>query len=215
MKKYLQSLVKKIIFDLPVSQKQTDMSPRTSEQYKEIRESKRNLILESALKLFAKHGVFHTTVNMIAQDAGISKGLMYNYFKSKEDLLHSVVLQGINKFLVLFDPDHDGVLTKSELIYFIEETFRTIQNDIKFWKIYFSILSRPQVLKIVGDKFWEVINPAFKMLENYFIRNNFKNPEIETQFFEALMNGICMNYILDPDNFPLEEIKQKVIELYK
>ena len=190
------------------------MSPRTPEQFKEIRESKRNLIMESALKLFASHGFFDTTVNMISKDAGISKGLMYNYFKSKEELLRSVVLQGINKFLVLFDPDHDGVLTKSELKYFIEETFRTIQNDVQFLKIYFSVLSQPQVLKIVGDKFWEIINPALKMLEDYFKSNNFKNPEIETRFFGAMMDGICIHYIIDPDNFPFEEIKQKVIELY-
>jgi len=140
----LESLIKTPIFDLPVSQKQTNMSPRTSEQNREIRESKRNLILESSLKLFAKHGVYNTTVNMIAQDAGISKGLMYNYFTSKEELLRSVVLEGIKKFLVLFDPNHDGVLTKTELIYFIEETFRTIQNEIEFWKIYFSVLSQQQ-----------------------------------------------------------------------
>ena len=190
------------------------MSPRTSEQYKEMRVSKQNLIMESALKLFARHGFSDTSVNMISKDAGISKGLMYNYFKSKEDLLRSVVLQGINKFIVLFDPDHDGVLTKSELKYFIEETFRTIQNDVQFWKIYFSILSQPQILKIVGGKFWEIINPVFKMLEDYFKRNNIKNPEIETQFFMAMMDGICIHYILDPDNFPFEEIKQKVIELY-
>ncbi|MBE9510734.1 MAG: TetR/AcrR family transcriptional regulator [Bacteroidetes bacterium] len=202
------------IFDLPVSQKETGMSPRTSEQYKEMRESKRNLIMKSALKLFAKNGVFNTTINMITQDAGISKGLMYNYFKSKEDLLRSVVFQGINKLLVLFDPDHDGVLTKAELKYFIEETFRTIQEDIQFWKIYFSVLSQPQVLKIVGNKFWEILNPVSKILKNYLKNNNYKNPEIETQFFGALMDGICINYILDPDNFPLEEIKQKVIELY-
>jgi len=186
------------------------MSPRTSEQYKEMRESKRNLILESALKLFAHHGFFDTSVNMISKEAGISKGLMYNYFKSKEELLRSVVLQGANKFLVLFDTDHDGVLTKTELKYFIEE----IQEDIQFWKIYFSVLSQPQVLKIVGDKFLEIINPVFKILDNYFKRNNFNNPEIETRLFGAMMDGICINYILDPDNFPLEEIKQKIIELY-
>ena len=190
------------------------MSPRTSEQYKEMRELKQNLIMESALKLFARHGFSDTSVNMISKDAGISKGLMYNYFKSKEDLLRSVVLQGINKFVVLFDPDHDGVLTRSELKYFIEETFRTIQNDFQFWKIYFSILSQPQILKIIGNKFGEILNPVFKMLEDYFKRNNVKNPEIETKFFGAMMDGICINYILDPDNFPLEEIKQKIIELY-
>jgi len=190
------------------------MAPRTSKQFEEMRESKRKLIMESALKLFAKHGVYHTTVNMIAQDAGISKGLMYIYFKSKEELLRSVVFQGINKFLVLFDPDHDGVLTKEELKYFIEETFKTIQNDVQFWKIYFSILSQPQVLKIVGDKFCEILNPVSKILENYLKNNNYKNPEIETRLFGALMDGICINYVLDPENFPLEEIKQKVIELY-
>lgn len=210
----MQSLIKKFIFDLPVSQKQTKMSPRTSEQYKEMRESKRNLIMESALKLFSSHGFFDTSVNMISKDAGISKGLMYNYFKSKEDLLRSVVFQGADKFLVLFDPDHDGVLTKTELRYFIEETFRTIQEDIQFWKIYFSVLSQPQVLKIVGDKFREIISPVLKILDNYFKRNKFNNPEIETRFFGAIMDGICINYVLNPDNFPLEEIKQKVIELY-
>jgi AcrR family transcriptional regulator len=190
------------------------MAPRTSKQFEEMRESKRKLIMESALKLFAKHGFFDTSINMISVEAGISKGLMYNYFKSKEDLLRSVVFQGIDKFLVLFDPDHDGVLTKTELKFFIEETFCIIETDISFWKIYFSVLSQPQVLKTVGEKFWEIINPVFKILENYFERNNFKNPKIETRLFGALLDGICINYILDPENFPLEEIKQKVIELY-
>lgn len=190
------------------------MAPRTSKQFEEMRESKRKLIMESALKLFAKHGFFDTSINMISVEAGISKGLMYNYFKSKEDLLRSVVFQGINKFLVLFDPDHDGVLTKTELKFFIEETFCIIETDISFWKIYFSVLSQPQVLKIVGEKFWEIVNPVFKILENYFERNNFKNPKIETRLFGALLDGICINYILDPENLPLEEIKQKVIELY-
>lgn len=190
------------------------MAPRTSKQFEEMRESKRKLIMESALKLFAKHGFFDTSINMISVEAGISKGLMYNYFNSKEDLLRSVVFQGINKFLVLFDPDHNGVLTKDELRFFIEETFRTIETDISFWKIYFSVLYQPQVLKIVGEKFWEIINPVLKILENYFERNNFKNPEIETRFFGALIDGICINYVVDPDSFPLEKIKQKVIELY-
>jgi AcrR family transcriptional regulator len=190
------------------------MTPRTSKQFEEMRESKRKLIMESALKLFARHGFFDTSINMISIEAGISKGLMYNYFKSKEDLLRSVVFQGIDKFLVLFDPDHDGVLTKDELKFFIEEAFHTIETDISFWKIYISVLSQPQVLKIVGKNFWEIINPVFKILENYFKRNNFKNPEMETRFFGALMDGICIHYVVDPDSFPLEKIKQKVIELY-
>ena len=55
------------------------MAPRTEQQFEEIRESKKKLILETALELFASEG-FHTTpISRIASEAGISKGLLYNY----------------------------------------------------------------------------------------------------------------------------------------
>ncbi|HRW21852.1 MAG TPA: helix-turn-helix domain-containing protein, partial [Bacteroidales bacterium] len=63
------------------------MSPRTPEQFEEIRLSKHKLILDTAMKLFASSGYHNTSISKIAKEAGISKGLIYNYFDSKEDLL--------------------------------------------------------------------------------------------------------------------------------
>ena len=57
------------------------MAPRTEEQYKEIRQEKRQLIMNTALELFALHGYESTTINQIAKNANISKGLLYNYLK--------------------------------------------------------------------------------------------------------------------------------------
>lgn len=170
--------------------------------------------MESALKLFSLQGVSDTSIDMVAKDAKISKGLIYNYFESKEDLLRSVVLQGLNKFLMFFDPNHDGVLSKAELKYFIEKTFRIIQSDLQFWKLYFSVLAQPQVLKLIDSEFRKTIEPFSQILGNYFNINKFEDPEIETQFFGALLDGICIHYVLDPENFPIEKIKQKVIDLY-
>ena len=68
------------------------MSPRTEEQFEEIRESKKNLIQEVALELFATRGYHSTSISMIAKEADISKGLLYNYFESKEELLNSMQL---------------------------------------------------------------------------------------------------------------------------
>jgi AcrR family transcriptional regulator len=51
-------------------------------------ENKKEAIVVAALKLFATHGYASTPVSLIAKTAGVSQGLMYNFFNSKEALLH-------------------------------------------------------------------------------------------------------------------------------
>ncbi|MDR1542801.1 MAG: TetR/AcrR family transcriptional regulator, partial [Prevotellaceae bacterium] len=64
--------------------------PRTQVQYEKIRNEKRQLIKQTALSLFAENGYETTSISEIAKKAGISKGLMYNYFTSKEELLQII-----------------------------------------------------------------------------------------------------------------------------
>ncbi|HZG57156.1 TetR/AcrR family transcriptional regulator [Paenibacillus sp.] len=52
---------------------------------------KKTRILNSALTLFAAKGYHQTTIQDIADEAGIAKGGIDFYFKSKEELLLSVV----------------------------------------------------------------------------------------------------------------------------
>lgn len=51
----------------------------------------RNKVLEAARTLFAKRGIRHTTVDMIAQASAIAKGTVYNYFDSKNDIFREVI----------------------------------------------------------------------------------------------------------------------------
>ena len=50
------------------------------------KEEKKQQILEAAIRVFAKFGLPNTRMPNIAQAAGIGKGTIYEYFKSKEDL---------------------------------------------------------------------------------------------------------------------------------
>ena len=54
------------------------------------RERRRLRILDAAEELFAAHGFTKTTVDEIAQRAGVSKGLVYVHYDSKEELLRAV-----------------------------------------------------------------------------------------------------------------------------
>ena len=53
------------------------MSPRTTDQLQQLRENKKQQILQAALKVFAGYGYTGATINMIAKEAGMAKGLMY------------------------------------------------------------------------------------------------------------------------------------------
>jgi AcrR family transcriptional regulator len=48
-------------------------------------------IIESAQRLIAKHGVDKTSMRNIAEEAGITTGAIYYYYKSKEELLYDVM----------------------------------------------------------------------------------------------------------------------------
>ncbi|HEV8193879.1 MAG TPA: helix-turn-helix domain-containing protein [Ktedonobacterales bacterium] len=54
-------------------------------------EWRRNQLLDTALRLFGEKGVENTSIKDIAEEAGIAQGLVYHYFRSKEDLLVEVL----------------------------------------------------------------------------------------------------------------------------
>jgi TetR/AcrR family fatty acid metabolism transcriptional regulator len=51
---------------------------------------KREAILRAAIRVFANNGYFNSKVADIAREAGVADGTVYLYFKSKEEILHSI-----------------------------------------------------------------------------------------------------------------------------
>src|SRR5690554_3275294 len=67
------------------------MTPRKPEDNRELLEQRRSEILEAALKVFARRGLAGTRVGDIAVAAGLSHGLIYHYFRSKDEIFTELV----------------------------------------------------------------------------------------------------------------------------
>lgn len=65
-------------------------------------EDMKNKILKSAVKLFSKNNYHAVSMTEIADGANISKGTLYWYFDSKEELFREIAFDGINHFNNLF-----------------------------------------------------------------------------------------------------------------
>ena len=53
---------------------------------------KRRLILDAAVRVFARRGFHHCRVSDVADEAGVAYGLVYHYFSSKEEILNTLFL---------------------------------------------------------------------------------------------------------------------------
>src|SRR5690348_18344307 len=53
-------------------------------------EDKRRLILDAAVRVFARKGYHTSRVGDIAEEAGVAHGLLYHYFRSKEEVLETI-----------------------------------------------------------------------------------------------------------------------------
>ncbi len=191
------------------------MAPRTLEQNLEIRAEKRALIIETGLKLFAEDGFHATSINKITKKAGISKGLLYNYFDSKEDLLRHIIFDYVEGIAKTFINEHGEDLSKERFLSLIEKNFAMIVEKPVFWKLYYALVSRPVVLKIIGKEVEEIMTGIFGELAKYFEHEGWENPLKEAMYCESLMDGIFMNYVNDPDNFPIEYAKRQLLSRYK
>ncbi len=188
--------------------------PRTPEQLDDIREQKKKLIMDTALEHFANKGYFTTSINDIAKSARIAKGLVYNYFKSKEELLITIIDHGLDELIHSFDPDHDGILTDEEFEFFIDIIFKLIQDNLDYWRLLFSLMMQPAVHKIITPKYKSLVLNFTKILENYYQEQGYENPKIRALAFGAFMDGISINYMMGPDLFPVEEVKQFIKDNY-
>ncbi|MBD9366637.1 TetR/AcrR family transcriptional regulator, partial [Leuconostoc mesenteroides] len=56
-------------------------------------------IAQSALKLFEESSFDEITMEKIAQDAGVAKGTLFNYYKTKENIFMNLLLEGYQIFI--------------------------------------------------------------------------------------------------------------------
>ena len=191
------------------------MSPRTVEQYAQIRAEKRALIMDAAIEVFADKTFQGASVSMIAQKAGISKGLLYNYFESKEQLLKEIVKTAADKIYQFFDPNHDGILTIDEFFYFISKNIQVVKENVNYWKLYSALVLQPSVMKLIEHDFDEFNMMYSRMVCVLFKKLGVEDAEGELLLLTSMMKGFIVQYVAMPDVYPIDKFEKKIIEYYK
>jgi len=188
--------------------------PRTKQQFAEIRKSSKAKILSVALELFAKKGYHATSISQISQKAKISKGLMYNYFVSKEKLLDEIIQQGFNTLAELEFELRRGVDPQTQLEEFVDSVLRNLHSNLSYWQLYLALLVHPDIQKKFEKKMQQFRDEFVKGLASLFRKLKVKNPELEAFILGTFFDGLVLNFMMVEDLFPIKKIKEALINKY-
>ncbi|MGG6432254.1 TetR/AcrR family transcriptional regulator [Anoxybacillus sp. D401a] len=78
----------------------------------------RILLQQTALQLFQKQGYEQTTVLQITNEAGVAKGTFFNYFRTKEEVLHSVFFSHIERICEKMMNDNNDWRQKIDRVFY-------------------------------------------------------------------------------------------------
>jgi len=195
------------------------MTPRKPKDFKNMRKKSKKSIMIAATKIFAKYGFHNASIANIAEEAKISKGLIYHYFASKEELLETIFSQGFPFFDEILKIDEKEINAIEKLETLLDNFIQSLKNNFEFWKLYQSIVSNPVVSQKLDDfkKYYEsVFSPLLISIFSQLFKN--KSPlEIQTEvlIFAALMDGIAFDFIVVGREYPLEAVKQNLLSKYE
>jgi AcrR family transcriptional regulator len=189
------------------------MSPRNPIQNEQIRTDSVQKILSAAYKIMSEKGYDATSISMIAKQAGISKGLMYNYYDSKEDLLKALIDKtlGDSENLMAKIYSEDPAETLSNIFsWFFDE----LRNNIGEWRFLSGIMLKADKYDFVEKLVQSKLEDYTGLLSELLSQLGFENAPEEARLIGAIFDGIGFQYLVLGENYPLTETEEHLKKKY-
>jgi TetR/AcrR family fatty acid metabolism transcriptional regulator len=181
---------------------------------------KREAILRAATKVFARNGYFNAKVADIARAAGVADGTVYLYFKSKEEILHSIfdrsmgeaITEGRRQLDAISDPreklrriallhlERLGADRDLAVVFQVE-----LRGSTKFME-EFSAAGFAQYLSLIRETFEE------GQREGVFRRE--LNAKVVAKILFGALDEMATNWILSKRRYKLAPMADQVLDIF-
>ncbi len=163
----------------------------------------RERILESAFKLYTTKPPYDVTVEEIAKEAGVSKSLIFYYFKNKDSLIEETAYYGFKK---MFGGEIRSV---EELIDLSFQILDERKSEIGFFIYTMEKIVRSKRFDRFRELFVDIMNDLIAPL---FVKEGFKDSEKVAIVICAMLDGLSLyHYFYNFED--LESYKKLILEI--
>lgn len=158
---------------------------------------RRDEILDAARSVFFEKGLQNSTMDEIADAAELSKGTLYLYYKSKEDLYLSVMMRGMGVLHDMFARSISQAPNPINALQRLGDTYYRFFLEHRNYYRMFHFYENPQFHKQVSEemrttcsnenqRLWDlVVTVIQKGMDDELIRNDLSSPEVAVLLWSA------------------------------
>ncbi len=178
------------------------MSPRP-----DVSEERKNQILEAALAVFARLGFQQTRMDDIAEQAGLSKGALYLYYKSKDAIIAALLkyffTQEFKRLQAFVEADHE-VSVHDQLMALTRQLAAAMHWMARLMPIafeFYAIAGRDQeVHQFLKEFYHDYRRELARLIQRGIERDEFRTLDAEATAttLAALYEGLALLYFVDP-----------------
>ena len=173
----------------------------------------RREILEVALELFSKKGLYAVTMVDVAKEAEFSVGTIYKFFKNKEDIYKALVIEKVSEFHTLLNNTLATKKTEIEKIdLWVEEKFRIFNENKQFMKLYLAeamgvdsnvkVGLKTEIKKMYEDMLNRLEQVFKQSIQKGIIKN--ENPHILALTLDGISNTLFFEHIEAPGEHKID-----------
>jgi AcrR family transcriptional regulator len=185
------------------------MSPRP-----DVSEERKSQILEAAIAVFARLGFQQTRMDDIASQAGLSKGALYLYYKSKDAiiaaLLQRLFTQEFKQLQALVESENKGPVAE-QLLILTRQLASMMQWMGRLMPIafeFYAIAGRDKVVRqFLKEYFTDYRRLLARLIQRGIERGEFRAVDAEATAITltALYEGTALLYFVDPQGLSWPE----------
>jgi len=194
--------------------------PIVSDEYKEEKKEK---ILDSAFTCFAKKGFETATMDDIVAHSGMSKGAIYNYFSSKEEIYLDLLTRATEKNFIQYNKHFAKLRTSISKIDYLFNVYlaanpidrERLEFVVVFYEFNLQSSRDPQLLKQLKDRKKILVD----LVENIIIegqnRGEFKphfQAALYAERFWTIIDGVNLHSVYE--DFPYYDVLRELKDLY-
>src|SRR5438552_17649524 len=181
---------------------------------------KRETLLRAAIRVFAHNGYFNSKVADIAREAGVADGTVYLYFKSKEEILHSIFNRGMEEAIADGHKQLEGISDAREKLRRIALLHLESLGADRDLAVVFQVELRG------STKFMEEFSAAGFAEYLALIRTTFEegqragvfrrelNAKVVAKILFGALDEMATNWIISKRRYKLEPMADVVLDIF-
>jgi AcrR family transcriptional regulator len=188
--------------------------PRSPEQFDALRRDSQERLERAALTVFARLGFQRATVRDVASEAGVSQGLLYHYFRTKDELLVAVFRRGAEDVATALAAAPPTGTPAEQFEAFVRTSFRLVDEHRDYWRLNHFVRHDASAVAALGDLLHAWTGGIAQSLTALLTALGHEDAPARARLLFAAIDGVAQHYLLDLGAYPLPTVVEALLATF-